>query len=174
MDNGKHEPPDFKYCRNCGNGLRRTFVEGRERPVCDGCGQVTYINPEPASAVMVVRDGSVLLVKRAVEPHYGEWCLPGGFIEWGESPEEAARRELREETGIEAVRLRLSGAYGGFTEERRHVVVFAYSVPEWTGEPVADDDALDVRWFPLDDRPPLAFKNQEKALADCVASGACG
>ncbi|MFC1529049.1 NUDIX domain-containing protein, partial [Candidatus Latescibacterota bacterium] len=94
------------------------------------------------------------------------WCLPGGFIEWGESPEEGARRELFEETGITAGDLSLIGAYSSISGIRRHVLLVAYMVHSWTGEAFAGDDALEVRWFDVNGAPPLAFKVHEQALTD--------
>lgn len=136
------------------------------RPVCTSCDRVVYVNPIPASCQVVFEGDRVLLVKRAVEPKRGMWCLPGGFVEWGENPEETARRELVEETGIVADDLALAGVYGSMSGERRHVLLVAYLVTAWHGDPVAGDDAEDVGWFASGSMPPLAFEAHEQALAD--------
>jgi ADP-ribose pyrophosphatase YjhB (NUDIX family) len=167
----KLELPEYNYCPICSAPVRVVHCEGRNRPVCTRCGHVVYVNPYPAACLVLVRDAQVLLTLRSIEPHSGEWCLPGGFLEWGESPEEGARRELLEETGLSAGRLDIFGAYDSITGLRRHVLLLAYIVHEWTGEPVAGDDAAAVRWFDLNAVPPLAFTVHERILADIRKTG---
>lgn len=130
-----------------------------------------YVNPYPAACLVVLRKGKALLTLRSIEPRIGEWCLPGGFLEWGESPEEGAGRELLEETGVTAGRLSLIGAYDSITGQNRHVLLLAYRVHDWSGEPVAGDDAAEVRWFDFDSLPPLAFKVHEQVAADVRKAG---
>ncbi len=169
----KLELPEYNYCPICGAPVQVTQREGRRRPVCTRCGHIIYVNPYPAACLVVIKDSKVLLTRRSIEPHFGEWCLPGGFLEWGESPEEGARRELLEEAGLAAGELHILGAYDSITGSRRHVLLLAYFVLEWTGEPVAGDDASETVWFDLDSVPPLAFKVHEKVLSDALKSG-CG
>ena len=87
----------LEYCSNCGALNETRKIDGRMRKVCPDCGTVHYHNPRPAVTVIAVQDSKLLLVKRAVEPAIGEWCLPGGFMEAGENTLESARRELLEE-----------------------------------------------------------------------------
>ena len=89
------------YCPYCGALTVKKHIEGRHRIHCETCERTHYQNPVPASALVVV-DGNdnLLLVKRNVEPKTGMWCLPGGFMEIGEQPEECALRELMEETSL--------------------------------------------------------------------------
>ena len=91
---------DGAFCRNCGARLATRAVEGRDREVCPVCGAVAYRNPLPVAAVVLL-DGErrALLVKRKQEPQAGMWSLPGGFAELGETIDQAAVRELQEETG---------------------------------------------------------------------------
>jgi len=165
------ELPEFNHCPACGGAVHVLHREGRDRPVCTLCGRIVYVNPYPAACLTVILGGGILLVRRSIEPHYGEWCLPGGFIEWGESPEDAARRELFEETGLRAGKIVLTGAYDSITGARRHVLLLAYLVRGWEGEPAAGDDASEVAWFALDSVPPLAFKVHERVIADVMAGG---
>ena len=162
----KLELPEFRFCPLCGASVELQNKEGRNRPICATCGHIIYVNPIPAAALVVFDGEKVLLTLRDVEPHKGEWCLPGGFIEWGESPEEGARRELFEETGITAGDLSLVGAYSSISGTRRHVLLVAYKALSWTGEAFAGDDASEVRWYNLNEIPPLAFRVHEQALAD--------
>jgi len=140
--------------------------EGRDRPVCSSCGKTIYVNPVPAAAVVVIRSGDVLITRRAMEPKKGEWCLPGGFIEWGESPAEGAAREVLEETNLVVNGLDLIGVYDSISPLGIQVIVIAYAAGGWSGEPVPGDDAAETVWFSLDDVPSLAFSVHERALAD--------
>ena len=151
----KLELPEYRYCPQCGAQVELQNKEGRNRPVCSACGHIIY-------------EDKVLLTLRDVEPKMGEWCLPGGFLEWGESPEEGAKRELFEETGLNAEELSLVGVYDSVTGARLHVLLVAYRVTLWTGTPVAGDDASEVRWFDIDSVPALAFAVHEKALLDTL------
>ncbi|AYV45314.1 phosphohydrolase [Caulobacter flavus] len=110
-------------------------------------------SPSPTAGVICLRGREVLLIKRGTPPRLGQWSLPGGRIEFGETAEAAALRELREETGVEARLLGLIDVVDGvFTsretgETTRHFVMFDYAA-EWTGgEPRAGDDAADARFF---------------------------
>ena len=122
---------------------------------------------------MVTRGSDVLFVQRAVEPCKGMWSLPGGFVEIGESPEEAALRELAEETGLRGLRLRLLG-----TNSQRSrfgaVLVIAYAVDSWDGELVAGSDALDAGFFATEERPALAFQAHRDFMARFDSLGAAG
>lgn len=164
------ELPTYRFCPQCGRPVNLRDIEGRQRPVCDE-GHIVYINPLPAATMVLVDHGRVLLTLRDVEPHRGEWCLPGGFLEWGESPEEGGRRELREETSLAAGALKLVGLYDSVSRPDRHVIVAGYRVLEWSGEPSPGDDAADVGWFPLDSLPHIAFRSHRELLADIMADG---
>ena len=153
----------------CGMSVEKIQHEGRKRHVCRECGHVIYINPIPASTLVVLDGNQVLLVLRAVEPCKGEWCLPGGFIEWGEIPGEGAQRELLEETGLIGEQLMFVGIYNSM--ENFHAILHGFRVERWSGEVCNGDDAADVKWFPLDSRPVLAFKAHEALLADALTCG---
>lgn len=91
----------FRFCPNCGSRLTLDLRGGRERPTCEACGFVQYRNPVVGVAV-VARDGRgrVLMGRRAAGVAAGAWCIPCGYVEWGEDVREAARREFEEETGL--------------------------------------------------------------------------
>lgn len=107
--------------------------------------------PVPAVGVVCLRGDEVLLIRRGTPPRRGEWSLPGGRIEPGEAATDAAIRELREETGVEA---RLTGLLdvvdGIFPSAARHYVLIDYAAEWLSGEPVAGDDALEARFVALD------------------------
>jgi 8-oxo-dGTP diphosphatase len=113
--------------------------------------------PIPAVGVVCLRDDHVLLIRRGTAPRIGEWSLPGGRIEWGEAAADAALRELKEETGVEAELIGLIEVVDGVFRSRttgevvRHYLLIDY-VARWaSGEPVAGDDAADAAFVPLAD-----------------------
>jgi len=112
--------------------------------------------PELSVGAVVVHDGSLLLVRRGHGPAAGEWSVPGGRIEWGETIAEAVVREVLEETGLECVCGEMLGWVEMISDEdavvSHHFVVldFVATVLEH-GEPVAGDDAAEVRWVPVAD-----------------------
>ena len=108
--------------------------------------------PIPAVGVVCLRGDSVLLIRRGTPPREGEWSLPGGRIEPGERAMDAALRELREETGVEAEITGLIDVVDGlFPEAGRHYVLIDYAARWLSGEPVAGDDALEARFVALDE-----------------------
>lgn len=110
------------------------------------------MRPVPAVGVVCLRDDSVLLIRRGTPPRQGEWSLPGGRIEPGERAMDAALRELREETGVEAEITGLIDVVDGlFPEAGRHYVLIDYAARWLSGEPVAGDDALEARFVALDE-----------------------
>lgn len=107
--------------------------------------------PVPAVGVVCLRGDEVLLVRRGRPPRQGEWSLPGGRIESGERAVDAALRELREETGVEAEITGLIDVVDGvFPEAGRHYVLIDYAARWLSGEPVAGDDAVEARFVALD------------------------
>ena len=105
----------------------------------------------PCVGVVCLRGGEVLLIQRGRPPRQGDWSLPGGRIEPGERAMDAALRELREETGIEAEITGLIDVVDGlFPEAGRHYVLIDYAARWISGEPVAGDDALEARFVALD------------------------
>ncbi|MDD5087686.1 MAG: NUDIX hydrolase [bacterium] len=128
---------------------------------CPRCGAVVeiYRNPFPTTDIIVVRAGRVLLIRRAAPPE--GWALPGGFIDYGESAETAARRELEEETSLHARSLSLLGVYSEPGRDPRFHTLTVVYVAEADGEPQAGDDAADARWFSLDQLPrEIAFDHR--------------
>ena len=130
----------------------------------------TYRYPHPAvaaDAVLLSPAGgalSVLLIRRKHEPHRGRWAFPGGFMEIGETLEQAAARELAEETGLSGIVLRQAGAFsrvGRDPRERVITVAFYGFADAGTAILRAGDDAAEAGWFPVSDPPPLAFDHSD-------------
>ncbi|WP_129139448.1 NUDIX hydrolase [Modicisalibacter coralii] len=121
----------------------------------DSPAKAAFHHPIPATIAAVIREGHVLLVRRKNPPDAGHWGFPGGKIEFGESVEHAALRELHEETGVRADALETFTAVDVFDHDesgnvRQHFVLIAVLCRWLSGDPVAGDDALDARWFPVD------------------------
>ncbi len=155
------------FCLPCGSPLEARQLEGRLREICSRCGWVRYVNPVPAAAAIVRLDSGVVLVKRALDPGAGDWCLPAGFQEDDESSEEACVRETLEETGLRVAVRRLHGLYFGKDDPRCRVVLAVYDTEVLGGTLQGGDDALEARVFPLDALPAnVAFANHRRVLAD--------
>ena len=108
------------------------------------------MTPVPVVGVVCLKGDQVLLIRRGTEPRLGEWSLPGGRIEPGERVLDAALRELKEETGVDAVITGLLAVVDGvFPDHDRHYVMIDYRA-EWTaGQPLAGDDAAEAAFHPL-------------------------
>jgi 8-oxo-dGTP diphosphatase len=161
-------PAMEQYCAACGSPTEERTFEGCLRPVCTACGQVVYLDPKLAVAVLIARDGHVLLGKRgpgAREP--GKWSFPAGFVERGERVERAAAREAREETGLDVVIGNLVGLY---SSEGEAVVLAVYEATFAAGEPRAGDDLVEVEWFAISELPELAFPRDERIVDEWLST----
>jgi 8-oxo-dGTP diphosphatase len=149
-----------RYCPYCGTGLVEKFCEGALRRYCNRCDEPVYENPIPATCMVVVdAKDRVLLVKRSVEPKKGFWCLPGGFMELGETPEKAALRELREETGLSGKIDMLLGVSANPSALYHTVLMVGFLVKRYSGKMIAGDDANDVAYFLYNELPEIAFES---------------
>ncbi|MBD3178554.1 MAG: NUDIX domain-containing protein [Candidatus Latescibacteria bacterium] len=154
----------YRYCPICSEELAERDDGERTRPVCPNCGFVHYLNPSPAAGVLVMKEGSVLLVRRRYQPYRGMWVMPSGYIEYEEDVEDTALRELREETGLLAELDGIHTVVSVSDDPRGNTVMVLYEGHITGGELKAGDDAEDVRFFPLDDLPPVAFQAQRTIL----------
>lgn len=92
----------MKYCSQCGSTLsfKKVKTEEMKRYICDGCQKIHYQNPINVSGCLLFEGSKILLCKRAIEPRYGKWTLPAGFVENYESTAQGAKRETKEEAGV--------------------------------------------------------------------------
>ncbi|HEY7258948.1 MAG TPA: NUDIX hydrolase [Gaiellales bacterium] len=160
---------DWRICPRCAAALRHGPVAGEDIPRlhCTACGLVLYENPAPTVSAVVERDGLVLLTRRGIEPRLGMWDTPGGFVEAGEEPVEALRRELLEETGLTIEVGELLGIYPDRYDDgvpTLNVFYVARVTAGGDGEP--RDDVTEIGWFEPHALPQLAFGNGERALAE--------
>lgn len=158
---------EYRFCPRCGGRLLpRVLKDGDpERLVCENCDFVLYLGPKLVAGALFEMDGGIVLVQRDIEPGYGLWTFPGGYVERGERAERAAEREVLEETGLEIEAGGIIGlySYGGQVPA---IAVFAARVVG--GEAAPLDETMDVRAFGRDDLPwsALAFPSTEAALKD--------
>ena len=145
----------YRFCPECALPLAEGNVEGRVRLHCPSCGFVRYENPLPVVvAVAVDDDGRCLLIKRGIPPKKGYWGCPSGFVEVGETPEEACLRELREETGVVGEIARLIRV-GLLRDEELYgdMLMVSYLVKITGGKPEAGDEVDEVRFHTPEELP---------------------
>jgi len=161
----------IRFCPRCGGRTSRRQVMGIKRYMCDSCDEVFYDNPLCAVAVMAVKDGRLLLVKRAVGPAKGFWALPGGFIEQGESPEKAGLRELKEETGVTAESAKIICVKTEHTAFFGTLIIIGVIADCVKGCLKPGDDASDARWFETNEMPFVVFRSHREIIKMCGGPG---
>ena len=152
-----------RFCPSCAAALETKDIFGSDRPVCPDCGRVIFYDPKVAVICIVPREGQVLMIRRSTELGYGLWGLPGGYVDRGEVVEEAAAREVWEETGLE---VEIGGLIGLYSDPGNPVIVVAYAGRETGGTLKAGPEALEAAFFDVDRLPELAFLRDREVLAN--------
>jgi ADP-ribose pyrophosphatase YjhB (NUDIX family) len=161
----------LNYCSRCGARLWATLVdtEDRERLYCPECGWITYVNPRlVVSTLPVTDDGALVLLRRGIEPAYGTWAQPGGFLEVDETVHQAAVRETLEETGLVVQPGEIVGLYSRLEAA---VVVVAFEARIVAGEAAPTIEALEVAPFRPEEIPwsGIVLKTTLWMIRDWVA-----
>ena len=159
----------IQFCPRCGHRVEDQNRYGRLRRVCPSCNYIDFVNPKVAAITLIERVGQILLVKRGVDPERGKWSLPGGYVEAGEDPADAAVREVVEETGllIDGVRLLDVIPPGG---DPSGVIVIAYAALKFDGPLSPADDVDEVNWFDRATMPELAaFPSTQRIVGAWIA-----
>lgn len=160
-------PESFRYCPACATELVNQDEHGVMRPTCPVCGFIHYRNPVPAAGVLLNTEHGLLMVRRRFEPRAGAWCLPAGFMEFGETPEACAVRELFEETAIVGRVTRLFNVYAGADDPRTRAILIVFVAEHVQGTPTPGDDAIEAAYVSLDAPPlPIAFHSHVRALEE--------
>jgi 8-oxo-dGTP diphosphatase len=165
------EPAAYRFCPSCGSALtpRRLKATEPERPVCTACGHVVYLDPKVAVGTIIraagTHDDEIVLVRRAIEPGYGLWVFPGGYVDLGEEVTGAAIREAREESGLD---IRIDSLVNIYSYGGHSPIIIVYAATAIGGELCADDECLDAGVFRFDQIPweSLAFRSTSEALRD--------
>ena len=156
--------PTMKYCSSCGQQVSRQVPDGDtyERWVCSACGMIHYQNPLVVVGCVPERDGRILLCKRAIEPRYGYWTVPAGFMELGESTAQGAARETLEEACAEVEIGHMFAAVDVIDAGQVHLFYTAKLI----GDFAAGTESLDVRLFSENEIPwdDIAFHSGRYAL----------
>jgi ADP-ribose pyrophosphatase YjhB (NUDIX family) len=167
-----HDESDaYRFCPRCGGTLERRLLKASEpeRPVCTQCGFVFYLDPKIAVGTIVKEpDGGLVLVRRAIEPGYGLWVFPGGYVDRGEPLTDAAVREAREECGLD---VRLEGLVNIYSYRGHTPVIVVYAATAIGGQLAVDDEGLEAARFEAATIPwnDLAFPSTRDALRDYLA-----
>ena len=162
-----HKHGGYKFCVRCAGslGLKLVKVGEPERLVCGECGYIQYLNPRVAAGAIVRHQGKLLLLQRGIEPAYGKWVFPGGFVDAGETLEGAAIRESMEEAGIT---VSIEGLIGAYSYQGSPVVIIVYAGTIVDGSPQALDESIGMGLFERDEIPwdDLAFPSTVDSLRE--------
>ena len=156
----------FRFCPMCGDTLEARLLKSGdpERLVCTGCEFVFYLDPKLAVGTIIRDDRNrVVLVRRAIEPGYGKWVFPGGYVDRGEELRAAAVREAREETGLE---VRLEELVDVYSYSGHVPIIIVFTATILGGCLACDDEGLEAQFFEPDYIPwdDLAFRSTREAL----------
>ncbi len=168
---GSHPHGDihYRFCPVCGHALHTQVIKSTEpgRLVCSQCGYVFYLDPKVAVGTIGDIDGKIILLKRGIEPAYGRWVFPGGYVDRGETAEEAGIRETKEEVNLD---VKIESLLNVYSYSGRPVIIIVYAVSITGGELRAGDEAIEVRTFGPKEIPwrELAFPSTRDALRDYI------
>ncbi len=148
----------YIYCPRCAAPLKEKYIYNAVRPTCPQCNFILFLEPKLVAVVVIEREQTVLLAKRNMEPALGMWSFIGGYVDRGEKVEDAALREVKEETNLD---VQLNELLGVYSEQGNTHVVIAYrasikrdDISHLTAQP---DEVSELAFFPLDSMPALAF-----------------
>jgi 8-oxo-dGTP diphosphatase len=153
-----------RFCPYCGGGITQKHEEDILRDYCETCRVFFYDNPLPVVSTIVTDERQILLVKRANDPYKGQWCLPSGFAEIDESIEEAAVRELEEETGLKARIIDLVHVDSCTNYFYGDLIFLTFEAVTIGGKLSPGSDTVAVKYYPIDRIPTLAFDSNTNAI----------
>ena len=161
----------YQYCPICGSVLKTGVIEGKERKFCPSCAFVDYKNPLPVAVAITVKGKKFLLIKRGLAPRKGAWGNPSGFIEVGETPEEASLRELKEEAGVSGQVVRLVNTFRVEDKEvYGDMLVVAYLIKAGDEEITPGDEVEDARFFDIAELPDY-FARRHSDIIELIRNG---
>ena len=156
----------YQYCSYCGKENNYGQIDGNTRYHCLNCKTIHYENPKPTATLICPKEDSILLGRRAFNPGKGEWGLPGGFMELGETLFEAAKRELKEETNLNGEVIKILGTCSHYGSIFGDVLLIGLEVniKNWDFM-LAGDDVAELKLFNISNLPKLAFDCHQKIVS---------
>jgi ADP-ribose pyrophosphatase YjhB (NUDIX family) len=164
---------EYRFCPQCGNTLvlPDKVNDKQVYPTCSRCDFISYNNPKPCVGAFIVKNGKVLLMRRANEPFKNYWDYPGGFLECGENPHDGLKREVVEELNLGVEIVRIIGIYPdtyGPEGDATLNIYYLCKISNGAIDPQAE--VAEARWFVLNDPPPnLAFRHAKLVLNEYLA-----
>ena len=159
-------PVEIRYCPRCATALETRSVGDKRRRACPRCDYIHFTDPKVGVGVLVLRQGQILLVRRAMNPERGKWSIPAGFLDHGEDPVATAEREVAEETGL---LVKVEGLLDVYHNPRAleiggASIFILYTAALLGGELEAGDDASAAAFFDSNELPELAFASTRDAI----------
>ena len=162
----------WRFCPECAGALELRLLKRGDplRHVCVSCGHVLYQDPKVAVGPIIAADdaGRIVLVRRAIEPGYGKWVFPGGYVDRGETVTAAAVREAREEAGLD---IRLDRLINIYSYAGKPLIIIVYAATAIGGELCTDEECLEARLFTPEEIPwdNLAFLSTNEGLREYLS-----
>ena len=161
------KPEDYKYCPFCSIKLSNKLEEGKKRKFCNSCDWTYYPHVKTSVSGIIIKDNKTLLVRRNRQPYKGTWSAPAGFIDYGEHPEEALVREVKEETNLDVKEYTYFDVLQSRDDPRAmgHFV-FLYLVTKFSGKVKINDrkESSNIDWFFFDKLPHIKWKCHKEVL----------
>ena len=171
LDHVHDQPEIARFCPRCGAPLENRALKASEptRPVCTQCGFIVYLDPKVAVGTIIETSaGRLVLVRRAIEPGYGKWVFPSGYVDRGELLTRAAVREAREESGLD---VRLDSLVNIYSYAGRAPIIVVYAATAIAGTLAVDEESSEIVEFDVSALPwdHLAFRSTRDGLTDYLA-----
>ncbi len=159
--------PVFRYCPMCATALIEKDIEHVRRSVCPACSFIQFLHPKLVAVVLLQHRDKLLLSKRNIEPAKGLWNFCGGYVELGETVEEAAIREVKEESNLD---VQLENLIGIYSEGGGSHVIIAYQASilnhQMSSLAAQYEEVSELAFFPWEELPTLAFPVHQQILRD--------